>query len=34
MGFTLIFMALFVLVTLITDLSYSLIDPRIQYEKS
>lgn len=34
MGFTLIFMALFVLMTLITDISYALVDPRIQYEKS
>lgn len=34
MGFTLIFMTLFVVMTLITDISYTLIDPRIQYEKS
>ncbi|OPY46355.1 MAG: nickel transporter permease NikB [Methanosaeta sp. PtaU1.Bin028] len=31
MGFTLIFMALFVIVTLITDISYTLLDPRIEY---
>jgi len=30
MGFTQIFMLLFVMVTLIMDLSYSLVDPRIQ----